>query len=314
LQKDYADVARTYRETLFNLIRSAFSRKIDRREFGDLGRAEISTAFEAAFKQGLHDAGVPVDQLEPGEKAFVHEQAIAERRHWTKLADAVYRELLAIRAEQDRVRERQAATSDPHEAEELRAELLKLKQDQMAARDSFVERLTLWTQGLRRIYHQGQLSGQRNQMLRWRVTPGKEHCRTCLAANGQVHRASTWASYGLYPGANTLECVSSADGVPVCGCGFEVVSEPARGRLDRIPRFGAKSDPEPPGEPAEHAEPPEPSEDPPEPVEEPPGEPSETVQPSEGDDTPTPTEEPAEAAGLETFPDGETPETVEEAP
>lgn len=297
-RKDYANVERRYREALFDLVRSAFSQKVDRREFGELGRTEISAAFEAAFKQGLHDTGVPVEELEPGEKAFVHEQAIAERRHWTSLANSVFKDMASIRAQMDEVRQRQASTGDPDEAEELRAELLSLKQGLIAARERVTERLTLWTQGLRRIYHQGQLSSQRNQMLRWRVTPGKEHCRTCLAADGQVHRASTWARYGLYPGAEVLECVHSAGGVPVCGCSFEVVSEPAQGRIRSIPyvrtgRDGTKSlyCPEPPGEPAERAEPPETAQEPVD-MPEPPGEPADPA-PS---DTPKPAEDSAEAA------------------
>lgn len=240
-RKAYDEVEAAYRAALYDLIRSVFARKIGRKELGDLGRAEVSQAFEAAFKQGLRDTGVQVDRLRAGEAAFVREQAKAERRHWTALSNAVLGDLLPI---QDQIDQKQAdlrTATDPALQEQLRAEVLTLKRHLIKARDAFLGRLTLWTQGLRRIYSQGQLSGQRNQMLRWDLDPAKENCRSCQAAHGQVHRASDWSELDLFPGSDVLECVSSARGVPVCGCGFTATDETERGRLDLIPRFaGAK--------------------------------------------------------------------------
>ena len=49
-------------EAIRDLIRSAFSRKIGRPELGDLGRIEIEKAFEAAFLEGVNNAGVRTAQ------------------------------------------------------------------------------------------------------------------------------------------------------------------------------------------------------------------------------------------------------------
>ena len=252
--KGYGEVEATYRETLLNLIRRAYSRQVGRTEFGDLGRAEISAAFEAAFKQGLHDAGVVVETLEPGEAAFVKEQAMAERRYWTHLANAVYDDVCSGVARLEEIR--QAENKVLHSFDELQRlsdEKLEVKQALMRQRNAVVNRLTLWAQSLRRMYSQGQTSGQSNQMLRWTVQPGKAHCRTCAAADGQVHRASSWAARNLYPGGPALACVASANGVPVCGCKLEATTERAQGRIDRIPVSGMKSladeDEEAPAEP-----------------------------------------------------------------
>lgn len=236
--KAYADVEANYRATLFDLIRKAFARQIDRKELGELGRVEISAAFEAAFREGLHEAGTRVLALSEGEAAFVKEQAMAERRHWTHLADEVVRRLQAVQGEIDAVRQRLKAARDPDEQERLRAELLAAKQKLIANRDQVLARLDLWAQSLRRMYSQGQLAGDRNPMMRWAVDHDKENCRTCRALDGQIHRAAEFDKRGLYPGSMALECVSSAGGVPVCGCGLEVTTEPARGRLDRVPVFG----------------------------------------------------------------------------
>ena len=235
----YADVEQTYRAALYDLIRSAFARKVGRTEFGDLGRVEISTAYEAAFKQGLADVGVPTERLEEGEAAFVKEQAKAERRYWTGLANDVYGTLLPLVEQIQALTDQVHATGDPERQQALRIEILGLKKQLIAARDTVLGRLNLWMQSLRRLYSQGQLSGGRNQMLRWVMDPTAENCRTCRAAHGQIHRASQWDRYGLHPGADVLECVHSADGVPVCKCGFQVVQDKARGNLQRIPLYAA---------------------------------------------------------------------------
>jgi phage portal protein BeeE/2'-5' RNA ligase len=235
----YADIERTYRAALYDLIRAAFARRVNRTEFGDLGRAEVSTAYEAAFKQGLADVGVPVDRLEGGEAAFVKEQAKAERRYWTHLADDVFGRLLPLVEQIQTLTEAVHATGDPTRQQELRAEILRLKKQLIASRDQVLGRLDLWMQSLRRLYSQGQLSGGRNQMLLWEADLAAENCRTCRAAHGQIHRASKWAEFDLHPGADVLECVHFADGVPVCKCGFRVVTDKARGNIRRIPLFAA---------------------------------------------------------------------------
>jgi phage portal protein BeeE/2'-5' RNA ligase len=237
--RGYSDVEARYRAALYDLIRKFFARQIGRQEIGDLGRAEISAAYEAAFKQGLVDAGTLVTKLSEAEAAFVHEQAIAERRHWTRLSNAVLKRLRAAQDTLDAVRQQLKAATDPDEQERLRAELLAAKQDLIAARDAVLARLDLWAQGLRRMYSQGQLSGERNPMVRWDMDAAKENCRTCRALDGQLHRAAEWSVRNLYPGSDVLECVWSAKGVPVCGCGFQVVTDQAaRGNLDAVPVFG----------------------------------------------------------------------------
>jgi len=235
----YADVEQAYRAALYDLIRKAFSRQVGRGEFGDLGRAEISAAFNGAFREGLRDTGVAVEKLEGAEAAFVHEQALAERRYWTRLADSVYAELLPL---DQQIKDRQAEArqiTDPSLREQAKADILQMKRDLIAARDAFLKRLDLWAQGLRRIYSQGQMSGERNPLLLYTNDPSKENCRSCIAADGQIHRASEWSELGIYPGSGALECVASARGVPVCGCGFSVTQEKPRGNLKAIPLFGA---------------------------------------------------------------------------
>lgn len=238
----YADVEAAYRAALFNIIREAFAQQLDRASMGARGHAEIDHSFERAFLEGLRDSGVNTGLLEPGEIAYVREQALAERGYWSNLADTVFDTILKLSEELNRKRSELAAATDPDEQERLRAELLEIKQKRIAERDRVLNRLTLWAQGLRRIYSQGQLSGKRNAMMKWVLDDAKENCRSCFYLNGQVHRASSFQARDLYPGSSQLECVASAKGVPVCGCGMVATDEPATGRLARVPTFGAKSE------------------------------------------------------------------------
>ena len=166
---------------------------------------------------------------------------MAERRYWTHLANAVFEDVRTGVARLDEIRRALDGVHSFDDNQRLHAEMLAVKQGLIRQRDVVLHRLDLWAQSLRRMYSQGQTSGQSNQMLRWRSHPGKEHCRTCAAADGQVHRASSWAARQLYPGSPVLECVGSANGVPVCGCGLEATTERAQGRIDRIPVSGMKS-------------------------------------------------------------------------
>ncbi len=238
--KAYADVEAQYRAALYDLLRRAFARQLDQAALERRGHDAIDTAYEAAFKQGLADVGTSVVKLSGGETAFLNEQAQAERRYWTRLAGEVAERLVKVQDEIEAVRQQLAAATDPDEQEQLRAELLAAKQKLIANRDVVLNRIDLWVQALRRIYSQGQLSGERNPMMTWQLDEVKENCRTCLALDGQVHRASEFAALGLYPGSMALECVSSAKGVPVCGCAFKVVpGARPKGNLASVPLFGS---------------------------------------------------------------------------
>ena len=40
----------------------------------------------------------------------------------------------------------------------------------------------------------------------WQLGATEKHCSDCLRLNGQVHTASEWRAYGLYPQSKDLEC------------------------------------------------------------------------------------------------------------
>lgn len=205
-RRSYAGTASAYLRTLMELIDSAFTGIVDRAAFGELGRGEISSAFWSAYQNGLQDAGVDTEEVVEGEREFVHQLAIAERRYWTSLANELYKQVLP------------AVTDEPLLAPAKHAQ--------------YIDRMELWVdKGLRNMYNQGLMSARANPMLRWVLGQTVEHCRTCLAADGQVHRASLWEKHDLQPGSSTCEC-----GGWKCDCKFEVTTDKANGRIRAIPK------------------------------------------------------------------------------
>lgn len=94
-----------------------------------------------------------------------------------------------------------------------------------------IGRVALWAnKGLDGIYNAGRLAGAKNKVYGFRLGFTEKHCRTCLAASKQRHRASTWAKYKIMPKGDNLEC-----GGFNCDCEFYETNEGVAGRIDRIP-------------------------------------------------------------------------------
>ncbi|MCZ7543197.1 MAG: 2'-5' RNA ligase family protein [Anaerolineae bacterium] len=210
---------------------------VSRAAFGDLGRAEISAAFRAAFFAGLRAGGVEVAALDDDEEAELKAEVRAERRYWTALANALYREALPRRQYALQVLVNAEARRDPEERARLQQRADEVYGEFRRARDDFLRRIDLWVnKGLKRIFDSARLYAQGNTMKRWVLGRTEQHCITCLAASGQVHRAKSWRAVGILPRTDALVC-----GGFVCDC--ELVDAPgarAQGRLDRIPVVAGK--------------------------------------------------------------------------
>jgi HK97 family phage portal protein len=79
---------------------------------------------------------------------------------------------------------------------------------------------------LEQMYQAGLLSADKNGLYVWKLGRTEEHCGDCKRLNGQVHRLKQWYARGWVPKSDRLECQGFN-----CDCGFERVTEPARGRF-----------------------------------------------------------------------------------
>lgn len=203
--KDYSDTERLYRADLWNAMLDAFSGRLDRKQFGVSGRDTISMAFMSAFKNGLQEGGVDPSEITAEEQAALADEIKQERVYWTKLSNEMFAEVLP----------------------------LKGTPEFDAARSKMLDRIDLWVNaGLRHVYGMGKVYAGLNSMKKW-VMDGGEHCLSCAAANGQIHRARSWKNR-LLPQSEQCICTGIN-----CKCTLIDTDEKASGSLSSIPLAGA---------------------------------------------------------------------------
>ncbi len=69
-----------------------------------------------------------------------------------------------------------------------------------------LQRIELWVNRYQDVMNQAKTLACADQKLKWRLGRTEQHCRSCLALNGKVKRASTWAASGIRPQHPDLEC------------------------------------------------------------------------------------------------------------
>lgn len=140
---------------------------------------------------------------------------------------------------------RDAGVEDPQIDEAARDAISVWRAQQNEYLDKFVDdifsrdmdaasirsRADMWVnKSINELYFQAKGSAAPRQRYMWVVDPIKEHCRTCLALNGQIHEMKYYTRYKLLPQADTLVC-----GGYHCGCRLIATSQPSRGRLRAVP-------------------------------------------------------------------------------
>ena len=108
----------------------------------------------------------------------------------------------------------------------LAAEIAEVDKAAEGKLGPWLSRAELWTNGYNRVKAKAQQLACADQKLEWVWDPLKEHCSSCEALNGRVHRASVWAGFNIQPQSRFLAC-----GGWRCGCEFRMTNKPAtRGR------------------------------------------------------------------------------------
>lgn len=84
-----------------------------------------------------------------------------------------------------------------------------------------LSRAGMWERKYSEVRSLAMVMAGKDKKLKWVVDRNKESCPDCIYLNGRVHRASTWARYGVRPRMRSLRC-----GGWRCGCSFVVTDEP----------------------------------------------------------------------------------------
>lgn len=192
-EKAYSDVRIDFFNTFLNLAMNAAIGQIQRKYFNKRASALVNRTFQEAFREGVFAGAGGWVELDLEEIAAMRNSVASQVGYLTNVSEWLY-------------------TTEP-DFEQVLA------------------RVQMWAnKGLDSMYSNGYLLGAKNQLMEWKIGNSKESCKTCLAANGQIHRAKEWRKYNIVPRGDKLMC-----GGFQCKCTLEKATEKARGRLDRIP-------------------------------------------------------------------------------
>jgi 2'-5' RNA ligase/phage portal protein BeeE len=208
----------------YNSIEDAFKREfadeLDVARHGEVTKRRyinILTKMFDRFSGLLWDAGLEDGGVDPSEKTAEDEQKrlsmlAAQRRYITEFADTVF----------TREGDKESGVSEAQAVHKP---------------------LQWWTKSMLPIYYAALERAGGDPMMRWRMDPRKENCRTCFALDGQVHRYSDFTKRNFLPSSLALECGKGGN----CGCSLEPApGEKASGRLSAVPyvrgRKGAELD------------------------------------------------------------------------
>lgn len=196
-QKAYDDTRSEFVARFVALVRAGAADEVTRRRFGFVLRGHLQQLGRQAFRDGLAAGGVQ-DEMSDEDRAKVALWLKEQSAFVTKFANELYSKGL------------------PESMVVIRAQIWANK-------------------SLETMYQAGIASADANGMYMWQLGNTEEHCKTCLACAGQVHRMKTWQRTGLMPKAGTLEC-----GGWQCDCSLSRTDSRARGRLSRVPKAAEK--------------------------------------------------------------------------
>lgn len=201
--KAYSQTRALFFRNLTTFCELAVARQISSRNFMSSLKGELRLAGRAAFLDGIRagagNFSIGEDELSPDEIALRENLIAVQISYAGNLRDFVF-------------------TDPPPEFIDV------------------ISRVALWARkSLDTIYESGRLAGAKNKIYGFRLGLTEKHCRTCLAASKQRHRASTWAKYKIMPKGDNLEC-----GGFNCDCEFYETNEGVVGNIQRIPVIEGK--------------------------------------------------------------------------
>lgn len=168
--KSYAVTQGAFLQDLRTLVKQAIEHDtaVGRYSFGIRMRAMLKRYGEAAYKDGLAQGGVFVDELDSDDEADYRRVVVDQSGYISSFSDDLY--------------VKKAITMN-----------------------NLDSRVNLWGKSLQAFVDSGQVAANANGMFEWQYGM-TEHCPDCLRLNGQIHRMKSWYASGWLPRASTLSC------------------------------------------------------------------------------------------------------------
>ena len=188
-------------------IRSAFrglwSGVFDRYDFDSAMVATINQGFNDAWAQGMKAAGLSIADMSAEERSTLEDLKRGQYAYIQTVAQA----------------------------------LIDGSKANGGLWGAFSQRINLWAIRWDSVYHTALTMAQNDPPLEWKINVVrivKQNCKSCLALNGKVKRASFWRDRGIQPQSAPnphLNC-----GGWECGCGLVPTDKSiSKGRLPKLP-------------------------------------------------------------------------------
>jgi hypothetical protein len=192
VEVDFAENERwrqSFETSIRNIVKSLWRGVYDYYQAYEVMDLAVTNGFTRAWWDGANDVGIQPNELSPAERAAMHRAILEQRQYIDGFLTAI----------------EQGSRANGGKLAPLLA------------------RAQLWTKRYEDIRQQARAMAGEDVKMRW-VRGAKDSCKTCLALDGKVKRGSFWHDHVL-PNSPKLECVKSANGVPVCRCTLEPTDE-----------------------------------------------------------------------------------------
>lgn len=184
--------ANRYRSDLRGAVNALWNGSISGSEFLRVLKYQlIPLAFEQAWKDGAEAGGIKFEELTDEERGRLKERITTERTFVKGFRDYI----------------------------------VEHNKESGSKLGSFDYRIDLWVNRYMEVVNEARTMAGGDAKLKFVYNSESVHCRSCLKLNGQVRRASFWKEQDCRPQHPDLECMHSANGVPVCNCEFEETDE-----------------------------------------------------------------------------------------
>lgn len=171
-EKSYHVTQSGFLSDLRTLVKSAVEREsatLGRYSFGIRMRSLLQRYGLMAYKDGMAQGGVFVDELDPEDEQDYQSVFVDQAGYIGNFSDDIY--------------VKKAVTVN-----------------------NLDQRVNMWGKSLQAFVDQGVYSADKNGMFIWVRDPLKESCLDCIRLENQIHRFKTWKLSGWLPRSSKLKC------------------------------------------------------------------------------------------------------------
>ncbi len=193
LKKDIVSTKNIFKFNFQRSLYKAINKQIPFSQFNKEVRKIINYTTKRAFRNGLEFFGLDPRDFQQVERLIVNRLSFMTTREIAKFTNAVYNRT-------------------------------------MSSVEALIKSQTWYNKTIDKFFELGKLVADKGGLYQWVLGATEQHCPTCSAANGQIHKLETWHKYNIIPKSSRLICKGFH-----CDCQLLKVTGKATGSMSAIP-------------------------------------------------------------------------------